>query len=107
MPELVPAPTGGGAAKERPAIVRVREQRERISIIQDELFLADVRKDFAEASRLRDRLIKAREALNNLESIIVGTDEEISQRVNESTPEERFDLLSNLYRFRAGYQNGL
>tara|TARA_Y100001970_G_scaffold256973_1_gene335203 strand:+ start:617 stop:940 length:324 start_codon:yes stop_codon:yes gene_type:complete len=107
MPELVPAPTGGGAAKERPVIIQIRDQRERISTIQNEIYMADLRQDYEETSRLRDKLLKAQEALHNLEAEVVGTDEEIQQRIDESTPEERFDLLSNLTRFRAGLQNSL
>ena len=107
MPTPAPAPTGGGAAKERPVIIQIRDQRESISTIHDEINMADLRQDYEETSRLRNKLLKAQEALHKLEAEVVGTDEEIQQRIDESTPEERFDLITSLTRFRAGYQDSL
>ena len=105
MPTLAPAPTGGNAVRESPAIVRIKSQRERITTLNNELFLAERASDYDLAARYREQLLKAAEALRELESTVLGTDAEIRERMQSLTPDERFDMLAQLTAFRNGWKD--
>tara|TARA_B100000579_G_C22199454_1_gene562194 strand:+ start:197 stop:526 length:330 start_codon:yes stop_codon:yes gene_type:complete len=105
MPTLAPAPTGGNAVRESPAIVRIKSQRERITTLNNELFLAERASDYDLAARYREQLLKAADALRELESTVLGTDAEIRDQMKSLTPDKRFDFLAQLTAFRNGWND--